>query len=106
MKTCKSGYRKRQKIEEIAERQETEESDTDKSIDKIFEKKHVADRKSDNNIKRNWQNRKRILRGHGITGHTNITGYRNNKRQEKITDNQKKYQDFNKNEVQFAEKLR
>ena len=43
-KICKSAYPKRSEVKEIAEQEETEQSDTDKSINLLTETKHLTGR--------------------------------------------------------------
>ena len=74
-KVCRSEHRKQQKIREITESDDTEETDTDKFKKIITELKHVTDqKKSQYQDSKKRRNRTRIYCGNRITGYTIYTG--------------------------------
>ena len=104
-KVCTFEHQKRQEIKEITEPQETEENDTDKSINLITEIKHLTDRR--NHITMTIKNdgtEKKIIIDTGSPV-TIIPPEKEIMKNRKILPVTKKYQDLNRNEVIFTGKI-
>ena len=105
-KVCRTEHQNQQENKELTESEDTEESDTDKSINIITEKKpRNRAKKSHYHYSKNWRNR-RIYCEFQITEYNKSTGWRKFEKTRKYHRDQKDIRTLRKTKWNFPERLR